>query len=974
MALPSPLPAQSPGTTAATQRPDPKAARAALDAGKSAEAQGRWEDALAAYDKAARLDPRDAAAIERGAALRSRIVHEHADNAERLALAGAVDQAAAELRAALRADPGNPTVQERLRQISTMALSPAAPENNFAGIPHLQPLPGTRSFNSRGDTQTVYLEVAQAFGLKVLFDPDLPSRSVRFRANEVDFATALSILQAETATFIRPMDAATFLVAPDSAAKRREHQLTVEQMFVLPDSTGLEEMTELLHVIRTISGSAHLNLDIRTHTITARDTPETVALVGEIIRQSEQARGELMLEIEMLEVNRSKAQQLGIAPPTGAQLLTFSPDQIKSLEQAKNLQTLIGILQPILAAQGGASAALASQLAGGTLPGVVALGGGKSTVLLAFPTAAATFSDALSLVRSGRRILLRAQDGKPATFFVGDRFPITLSLLSSSTGTGAAIPSLGANILPRNDIAVGAAPIALAANDFNEDGLPDLAVVNHNDNSVTILLNQGGGTGNLAPATGSPIALGATETGPSAIAAASLNNQTDSFTDLLITNQTSNNVTVLQGNDDGTFTPMAGSPIAVGISPSGIVTADFDGDGNTDFAVTNSGDNTISVFLGDGTGAFAPAPGSPLALSAGELGPTAIVAADLDNDGKQDLTVVNRTSNNVSILRGNGDATFTPMTLSPIIVGTTPVALAARDLNGDAHADLVIVNQVDNTLTVLLNNGDGTFIPSVVSPLPTSTTPTGVAIADFNADSISDIVVTNQGADSVGVYVGLGAGLFLPRFELPAVSGGGASAIVVADMNGDSRPDAVLAEENTNQVSIIFNPSSFLPGGGNSLQQPYPASEYVDLGVKVKATPVLHPNNEVTLQLEFEIRSLSGSALNGIPILSNRTISQTVRIKENETTLIGGLLDRQETNSLTGLPGFASVPGAGYLFSKRSPQSQDTEFLILVTPRQLRLPVHSSRTIYAGRGGGPSQRGEGGGVPPPLPPPPAPQN
>jgi general secretion pathway protein D len=124
----------------------------------------------------------------------------------------------------------------------------------------------------------------------------------------------------------------------------------------------------------------------------------------------------------------------------------------------------------------------------------------------------------------------------------------------------------------------------------------------------------------------------------------------------------------------------------------------------------------------------------------------------------------------------------------------------------------------------------------------------------------------------------------------------------------------------------------------------------VDLGVKIKATPSLHPNNEVTLQLEFEIRALSGSNVNGIPIISNRTLTQTVRVKEDEPSLIGGITDVEETRTITGLPGFAGLPGAGYAFGVRSNSLQDTELLIVVTPRRLRLADHLTRTIFAGRG------------------------
>jgi general secretion pathway protein D len=106
----------------------------------------------------------------------------------------------------------------------------------------------------------------------------------------------------------------------------------------------------------------------------------------------------------------------------------------------------------------------------------------------------------------------------------------------------------------------------------------------------------------------------------------------------------------------------------------------------------------------------------------------------------------------------------------------------------------------------------------------------------------------------------------------------------------------------------------------------------------------------VTLQLEFEIRALSGENINGIPILSNRTLSQTVRVREDQPTLIGGLTDVEGTRTLSGLPGLATLPGIGYAFGMRNNALQDTELLILVTARRVRSSDRFTRTIYAGRG------------------------
>jgi hypothetical protein len=263
-------------------------------------------------------------------------------------------------------------------------------------------------------------------------------------------------------------------------------------------------------------------------------------------------------------------------------------------------------------------------------------------------------------------------------------------------------------------------------------------------------------------------------------------------------------------------------------------------------------------------------------------------------------------------------------------------------------------------------NLDGTFTAATGSPLPTASTPAGIVIANFANSTIPDIAVTNQGSNTLGVYLGLGSGTFAARIELNTPTG--PTALIASVLTSTGLPDVALVSQapgaTQGEVTVIQDSTSFANSTTNGVAQtPYPASQYVDLGVKIKATPTLHPNNEVTLQLEFEIRALSGSSVNGIPIITNRTLTQTVRVKEDEPTLIGGLTDAEETHSITGLPGFAEIPAAGYAFGRRNNSLQDTELLILVTPRKLRLADHLTRSIFAGRGE-PGGRGAAGpGIP-----------
>src|SRR6202171_1267171 len=159
------LPAQAPSPSKAQTlkvRPDPKSAQMAAERGNKAEAAGRFEEALAAYEEAARYAPQDAAIVEQGVSLRSRLVRAQVEAAERDALAGRLTQATEELGAALRVDPGNTIVEERLVQLKAMDDEPRTgpATTTISALPRLQPQAGKRNLNLRGDTKTVYEQLA----------------------------------------------------------------------------------------------------------------------------------------------------------------------------------------------------------------------------------------------------------------------------------------------------------------------------------------------------------------------------------------------------------------------------------------------------------------------------------------------------------------------------------------------------------------------------------------------------------------------------------------------------------------------------------------------------------------------------------------------------------------------------------------------------------------------------------------------
>ncbi len=943
--------------SAPAAEPDKARAKTAFQAGRRAEQAGDWKAEFTAYSEAATYDPsnREYAILKEHA--RFQVVQSLVENAERQEIAGNTPGARALLTEALAVDPNYVVARERLAELSpTPEEVEAARGPRLGGLPRLELKPGTQAFDYRGTTRGAYEEIGRQFGVKMVFDGDLTDRAVRFQVPRLDFDTAVMVLSRQTKTFTRVVDAHTLFVTEDTPQKERDYTIEVEKELLLPASVTSDEMNETVRMIREMTGITRTQLNTANRTLTVRSSEQNVALAQTLLEQIEQPRGELMLEIEILELDRTSSNQLGITPPSGTSAFALTLPEIRQLQASQNNGTLIQTLQTIF----GSSAV--SSATGSALPALVAFGGGKTIFLATMPGASANFGTALNTVHSAQRILLRAQDGKPATFFVGDRYPIDLGLLSASlTSTSAALTQalLGGLTLPRTDYDTGKGPISVAIATFNSKngGHPDLAVANQIDGTISILTGNGDGTF-VAPAATctlpSCIALPAvvagtvtTNASPSAIVTGDFND--DGYPDLAVTDEANNQVLILLGNGDGTFQTPVSYP--TGNKPVALLAQDFDGDGQPDLAVVNQADGTVTIILGNKvnnvqTGTFGTPPGQTALPKVGTL-PTAIAAGEFNvtNNANVGLAVTNSGDNTVSILLGNGDGTFGAQGI--LDTGKGPAGVATADFNADGKPDLAVTNQTDGTVSILLGTGDGTFQPQTTVTVGSG--PAGIIAANFTGAN-PDLAIADETANNVDILIGNGDGTFTGPISLP--TGNSPIALAGADLNGDGTIDLVSANNASNTVTVMLNtlPSSGSSENSSASQTGYPSAEYEDLGLKVKATPRLHPDNEVTLQLQFDIKSLTGSNNNGIPILSNRSIEQTIRLRENETSILSGLLQTNRTGSTSGLPWTSTAPGIGLLTGEETGNVQETEMLILVTPRALRLPPHEGPAIYAGRG------------------------
>jgi hypothetical protein len=239
----------------------------------------------------------------------------------------------------------------------------------------------------------------------------------------------------------------------------------------------------------------------------------------------------------------------------------------------------------------------------------------------------------------------------------------------------------------------------------------------------------------------------------------------------------------------GGFT--AGPTISTMRGPRRVVLADTGGDGRLDLLVL--GDEGLAVHVAQPDGGFAP----PQVLLAGPQFAD-IGTADLNGDGRLDLTLVDRGRAVVSVLVGSGAGRFA--VTESYLVGGGPTALQLGDMDGDGRIDALTLNQFDDSATLLRGSGDGRFdgVRAVVTELGALV---GVAIDDFDRNDHPDLAAVSEDGGQVGVFLGRGDGSF--RALPPIAIGRQPRAVVSGDFNQDERPDLAVVNFGNDAVTIL---------------------------------------------------------------------------------------------------------------------------------------------------------------------------
>ena len=379
----------------------------------------------------------------------------------------------------------------------------------------------------------------------------------------------------------------------------------------------------------------------------------------------------------------------------------------------------------------------------------------------------------------------------------------TMCVLIVGLSSAAMAQNLTYTPTPNNP--VGRAPQAIATGDFNGDGRWDLATVNGTSDDVSVLLGNGNGTFQSAVSFGVgkiPLALVAEDV------------DQDNILDLVLALSGSDQVAIFKGDGKGLFQKVTSQ--GAGKGTTFLVARHLDGDAWSDIVAINSGrfgyapPFNLSVLLNDGEGGLL----EPVIYENNrgrDLFPTGVFVGELTGDAHVDLAVTwsqpswSSANGLISILKNSGSGTFEFFKeLNP---GFTLSAIHGADIDHNGLLDLAVTSLYADTVRVLLQETPGEF--RMLEPMKVGFAPVGVEIQDINQDDEYDLVVVNRDSNSLSLFVGDGTGSFrtVGHFGVGATP----AAVVVHDFDQDSHLDLATASTNVDGVSVLLSGGGAIP-------------------------------------------------------------------------------------------------------------------------------------------------------------------
>ena len=396
----------------------PRKGGADLKQGRQAELEKDYDTALIHYERALKADPRNPEYQLRSNRIRFLAAQTHVDRGHKLRDQGLLEPAAAEFEKALAIDPSSFIAEQELRRTletiiaqrqaqSQAAAAPAAGIPALANVPEgppvLRPL-SREPLNLRitEDARRIFESIGRLAGINVVFDSDFQARRVTVELDRATLEQALDIVSLMTKSFWKPVTSNTIMVIPDSAAKRRSYEEQVLRTFYLANTVQAAELNEIVQTLRTLLDIKRITPSTTNNAILIRDTPDKVAVAEKIIRDVDQAKPEVLVQVAVLQARRDRARELGILPSTSI---------------------------PVIFTPATPTAANTSQLRLRDLQG---LSSRDYSIVLPSATALMLMTDSTTQVLQNPEI--RVTDGQTAKLRIGDRVPFAVGSFQPGIG------------------------------------------------------------------------------------------------------------------------------------------------------------------------------------------------------------------------------------------------------------------------------------------------------------------------------------------------------------------------------------------------------------------------------------------------------------------------------------------------------------------------------------------------------------
>ncbi|CAF1210047.1 unnamed protein product [Adineta ricciae] len=350
--------------------------------------------------------------------------------------------------------------------------------------------------------------------------------------------------------------------------------------------------------------------------------------------------------------------------------------------------------------------------------------------------------------------------------------------------------------------------------DINQDNCLDVIITC--EDAGTVLVYRGMCDGTFQPAVSLAIGSG---TSPYYVIVVDLNN--DQHLDMAVTCFQTSEVVILYGDTTGNFILSRRYSTGAGSNPWALTAVDLDNDDDPEYLVTYWGTGYLAVL----TEYYAAQFSKQISFSTGSAPhPYSLATADFNNDNQSDVVIANSNTDDIKVMFGLNNGLFTtPITYS-IGIHSSPQYVLTSDIDKDNHVDIVTVNSKENTLSVIMNYGNGTFAEQKKYSTGSDSSPSSVAMGDLNNDQRNDLVITNQQGDNIGIFIGYDYTSFQSQITYSAGNAQGLNAVTVSDFNNDTNVDIAAVYQMNYQLGIFlgdgngnFTLLALYPTGDNSI-------------------------------------------------------------------------------------------------------------------------------------------------------------